>query len=83
MSDILGRAHQIELRNRSTSFAQCQEAGARAAERRRRVDTEPPLPGNGADPDASAEAMKAKFAELDDGLDIPECLRREPKAAAS
>ena len=35
-------------------------------------------------PEASAEAMKAKFAALDDdGLDIPESLRRAPKAAAS
>jgi ParB-like nuclease family protein len=32
--------------------------------------------GNEADPDASAEAMKAKFAEMDDGLDIPASLRR-------
>jgi hypothetical protein len=30
-----------------------------------------------------AEIMKAKMAALDDGLDIPESLRREPKAAAS
>jgi hypothetical protein len=37
---------------------------------------------NAADPEASAEAMKAKFA-ADDGLDIPECLRRELKAAAT
>ena len=32
---------------------------------------------NNVDPEASAEAMKAKFAEADDGLDIPECLRRD------
>jgi DNA-binding Lrp family transcriptional regulator len=31
-----------------------------------------------AEPEASAEAMKAKFAEIDDGLDIPESLRRAP-----
>jgi|SRR5262245_1830554 len=36
-----------------------------------------------AEPEASAEAMKAKFAATDDGLDIPESLRREPRAAAS
>jgi DNA-binding Lrp family transcriptional regulator len=29
-----------------------------------------------AEPEASAEAMKAKFAEIDDGLDIPASLRR-------
>jgi hypothetical protein len=34
-------------------------------------------------PDVSVETMKAKLAALDDGLDIPESLRREPKAAAS
>jgi ParB-like chromosome segregation protein Spo0J len=33
--------------------------------------------GNGADPTATAEAIKAKFAKLDDGLDIPESLRRD------
>jgi hypothetical protein len=33
--------------------------------------------GNGTDPEASAEARKAQFAELDeDGLDIPQSLRR-------
>jgi ParB-like chromosome segregation protein Spo0J len=32
--------------------------------------------GNGVDPDTSAEAMKAKFAAIDDGLDIPASLRR-------
>jgi len=31
---------------------------------------------NDADPDASTEAMKAKFAAIDDGLDIPASLRR-------
>ena len=31
---------------------------------------------NDVDAEASAEAMRAKFAEIDDGLDIPECLRR-------
>jgi len=36
---------------------------------------------NADSPETSAEAMKAKFA-ADDGLDIPECLRREPAAAA-
>jgi ribosomal protein L29 len=34
-------------------------------------------------PEVSAEVMKAKMAALDDGLDIPDSLRREPKAAAS
>jgi hypothetical protein len=32
--------------------------------------------GNATDPDASAEAMKATLAAIDDGLDIPACLRR-------
>jgi hypothetical protein len=36
-----------------------------------------PVTGNGADPEASAEAMKAQFAALDDGLDLPKSLRRE------
>ena len=31
---------------------------------------------NDVDAEASAEAMRAKFAEIDDGLDIPQCLRR-------
>src|SRR5262245_53713344 len=30
-------------------------------------------------PEASAEAMKAKFAAADDGLDIPASLRRAPR----
>jgi len=36
---------------------------------------------NGGAPEATADAMKAKFAAAD-GLDIPESLRRAPKAAA-
>ena len=42
-----------------------------------------PLAGNDVDPEASAEAMKAKLAAIDHGLDIPEWLHRAPKAAAS
>jgi hypothetical protein len=53
----------------------------------------PPRDGENADTaEASAEAMKAQFAEMEsaelpplnneDGLDIPESLRRAPKAAA-
>jgi ParB-like chromosome segregation protein Spo0J len=33
--------------------------------------------GNDADPETSAEAMKAKHAAADDGLDLPKSLRRE------
>jgi hypothetical protein len=35
-----------------------------------------PGEGNDVDPESSAEAMKAQHAALDDGLDIPESLRR-------
>jgi hypothetical protein len=38
---------------------------------------------NALPPEVGAEIMKAKMAVLDDGLDIPDSLRREPKAAAS
>jgi hypothetical protein len=45
----------------------------------------PPQRGedNAPAPEVGAEIMKAKMAALDDGSDIPEFLRREPKAAAS
>jgi hypothetical protein len=45
----------------------------------------PPQRGedNAPAPEVGAEIMKAKMAALDDGLDIPDSLRREPKAAAS
>jgi hypothetical protein len=36
--------------------------------------------GNDADPETSAEAMKAKHAAADDGLDLPKSLRREPQS---
>jgi bacterioferritin-associated ferredoxin len=50
------------------------------------VPAEPPPASSGEGiahaPETSAEAMKAKFAVNDDGLDIPEYLRRVPKATA-
>jgi hypothetical protein len=51
---------------------------------RERVATGAPTPRQNAPPpeEESAEIMKAQMAALDDGLDIPEYLRRTPKAAA-
>jgi hypothetical protein len=42
-----------------------------------------PAVENAPPPDVGADNMRAQIAALDDGLDIPECLRRVPKAAAS
>jgi ParB-like chromosome segregation protein Spo0J len=39
-------------------------------------DEESGAEGNGADPEASANQRKTEFAARDEGLDIPECLRR-------
>lgn len=50
----------------ATSMAEAKKAEAGAVSADNDVDAE-----------ASAEAMKAKFAEADDGLDIRECLRRD------
>jgi hypothetical protein len=36
---------------------------------------------NAPPPDVGADNMRAQIAALDDGLDIPESLRRTPKAA--
>jgi hypothetical protein len=46
------------------------------------ADTAAPVE-NAPPPDVGADNMRAQIAALDDGLDIPECLRRVPKAAAS
>jgi hypothetical protein len=56
-----------------------EEERADTAERVAKSRDELPIRIGEDDPEASAEAMKAKFAAVDDGLDIPEYLRRTPK----